>query len=72
MIPGNSFGPRKDILTDNKGEIFNDDFSNRFLTHGLHELHYDPILNTLKSCSLDNGTEDSVKLIFVPARNNFV
>jgi len=69
MIPANTYGPRKDLMeklatgSDNKLE-------NPFLTHGLHDLGYDPILNKIQETHLSNDEGDKVKLIFVPSYLN--
>jgi phosphorylase/glycogen(starch) synthase len=69
MIPANTYGPRKDLMeklatgSDNK-------LDNPFLTHGLHDLGYDPILNKIQETHLSNDEGDKVKLIFVPSYLN--
>ncbi len=67
LIPANTYGPRKDLQAVLQGEAQTTVEENKYLTHGLHDLQYDPILNMIKDSSVDNGMEDQIKLIFVPA-----
>ncbi|GAF04030.1 alpha-glucan family phosphorylase [Saccharicrinis fermentans] len=69
LIPANNYGARKDLmakLNDNSTEKL----ENPFLTHGLNDLGYDPIINKLQDIHLNNDQEDNIKLIFVPAYLN--
>ncbi len=70
LIPANTYGPRKDLIEklenpDNKSTL-----DNPFLTHGLNDLGYDPIINKIQDTHLNNEQGDRVKLIFVPSYLN--
>ena len=70
MIPANTYGPRKDLiekLNNPKSDVILD---NPFLTHGLHDIGYDPIINKIQQIHLSNDKEDKIKLIFVPSYLN--
>ncbi len=66
LIPGNNFGARKDLIAKLNGES-DLELENPFLTHGLNDLGYDPIINKIQDIHLNNDADDTVKLIFVPA-----
>ena len=66
LIPANNFGARKDLIAKLNGEAQNG-LENPFLTHGLNDLGYDPIINKIQDIHLNNEKEDTVKLIFVPS-----
>ncbi len=66
LIPANNYGARKDLIAKLNGEI-DIDLENPFLTHGLNDLGYDPIINKLQDIHLNNKENDRVKLIFVPS-----
>ncbi|SMO53806.1 phosphorylase / glycogen(starch) synthase [Saccharicrinis carchari] len=69
LIPANTYGARKDLMAKLNGE--NDKvLENPFLTHGLNDLGYDPIINKLQDIHLNNDKDDKVKLIFVPSYLN--
>ncbi len=70
MIPANTYGPRKDLMEKLNNPDSNQVLDNPFLTHGLHDLGYDPIINKIQETHLSNEKEDKVKLIFVPAYLN--
>lgn len=70
LIPGNTYGPRKDLIERLKGEKYNEPLSNPFLTHGLNDLGYDPIINKIQDIHLNNEASEKVKLIFVPSYLN--
>ena len=70
MIPANTYGPRKDLIEKLNSESSNQILDNPFLTHGLHDLGYDPIINKIQETHLSNEKEDKVKLIFVPSYLN--
>ncbi|MBN2165689.1 MAG: alpha-glucan family phosphorylase [Marinilabiliaceae bacterium] len=70
LIPANTYGPRKDLkdkLTNNDSSV---KLENPFLTHGLNDLGYDPIINKIQDIHLSNDATDKVKLIFVPSYLN--
>ncbi len=70
LIPANTYGPRKDLIEKLNSKDPKQILDNPFLTHGLHDLGYDPIINKLQETSLGNEKEDKVKLIFVPSYLN--
>lgn len=69
LIPANNSGPRMDLAEAiEKGEVINT--SDRYLTHGMHDPEYDPILNQLHDSQLNNKVDDKVKIIYVPVYLN--
>ncbi len=66
LIPANNYGARKDLIDKLNGQS-NQKLDNPFLTHGLNDLGYDPIINKIQDIHLNNDVDDTVKLIFVPA-----
>ncbi len=69
LIPANHYGARKDLVSKLQGEN-SQELDNPFLTHGLNDLGYDPIINKLQEIHLNNDQEENVKLIFVPSYLN--
>ena len=69
LIPANHYGPRKDLLqgqaTDNPSIA-----DSLYLTHNLHDVEWDPILNRIKKAGLGNTPEEKVKVLFVPSYLN--
>lgn len=66
MIPANIYGHRVDLknkIDNNTGEKL----PNPFLTHGLNEIGYDPIINKIQKLHLENDQESKIKLIFIPS-----
>lgn len=70
LIPANSYGPRKDLIDRLNNPKEGEPLSNSFLTHGLNDIGYDPIINRLQEIHIHNNKEDKVKLIFVPSYLN--
>ena len=70
LIPANNYGPRKDLIEKLNNPESDIVLDNPFLTHGLHDLGYDPIINKLQETHLGNEVDDKVKLIFVPSYLN--
>ncbi|NPA35716.1 MAG: alpha-glucan family phosphorylase [Chlorobi bacterium] len=70
MIPANTYGPRKDLIEKLNNPDSDVVLDNPFLTHGLHDIGYDPIINKIQQTHLSNDKEDRVKLIFVPSYLN--
>ncbi len=69
MVPANNYGAREDLkkaLADDSATVTNDQY-NKYLTHGLHHVEYDAIVNRAKQLGLDNSPENKIKLIFVPS-----
>ncbi|MFW6043315.1 MAG: alpha-glucan family phosphorylase, partial [Marinilabiliaceae bacterium] len=67
IIPASTHGPRKDLVNRLKNKNTNGPLPNPFLTHGLKEMGYDPIIKKIQEIHLDNEVSDRVKLIFVPS-----
>lgn len=69
FIPANHYGPRKDLLN-----IFNGTekthIGGKVLTHNLHDVEYDPIMNRINSVGLLNSPDQKVKVVFVPCYLN--
>jgi len=70
LIPANTYGPRKDLIEKLANPNANIKIDNPFLTHGLNDLGYDPIINKIQDIHLSNNQSDRVKLIFVPSYLN--
>jgi phosphorylase/glycogen(starch) synthase len=69
LIPANHYGPRKDLLSGQTGEITPVSDS-PYLTHNLHDAEWDAILNRIKKAGLGNTPEEKVKVLFVPSYLN--
>lgn len=70
LIPANHSGPRKDLA---ESLITNEKIKNSFdpyLTHGMHDPEYDPILKRLHGNHLKNEKNNKIKVIFVPVYLN--
>ncbi|MFT3737498.1 MAG: alpha-glucan family phosphorylase [Breznakibacter sp.] len=70
LIPANTYGPRKDLIDKLTHPDSNIHLDNPFLTHGLNDLGYDPIINKIQDIHLSNDKSNTVKLIFVPSYLN--
>jgi glycogen phosphorylase/synthase len=70
LIPANTYGPRKDLIDRMQLGACDEALPNPFLTHGLNELGYDPIINKIQEIHLNNEVSEKVKLIFVPSYLN--
>lgn len=70
LIPANTYGPRKDLMDRLKQGDCSEPLPNPFLTHGLNDLGYDPIINKIQDIHLNNDAAERVKLIFVPSYLN--
>lgn len=69
FIPANHYGPRKDILNIlQKTEDTN--HGGKFLSHNLHDVDYDPVINRIHAVGLTNEPVQRVKVIFVPCYLN--
>ncbi|HER09162.1 MAG TPA: alpha-glucan family phosphorylase [Bacteroides sp.] len=66
LIPANHYGPRKKLVEALEGHI-ESEFTGRHLTHNLHYMEHDMILNRINSNGLSNDKADRVKVIFVPS-----
>ena len=66
FIPANHYGPREDLQKAlSKGSSLKECCN--CLTHYLHDMEYDPIVNKIKELGLENLPEQNVKVIFIPA-----
>lgn len=67
LVPANNYGARKDLAeklaTGDKTRAL----AKSFMTHGLHDSEYDPILNEINKCGFTNDADSKVKIIFVPS-----
>jgi len=70
LIPANTYGPRKDLIEKLNHPGSETILDNPFLTHGLNDLGYDPIINKIQEIHLNNDKSDKIKLIFVPSYLN--
>jgi phosphorylase/glycogen(starch) synthase len=68
IVPADNYGAREDIVEKlkNKDAVVDTSGFNKYLTHGLHDAEYDPILNKIKALSINNNKEDNAKVIFIP------
>ena len=69
-IPAHHSGPVPGLIEKIESGIVGDKNEQRYLTHGLFEPDYDPILKRLKENNLFNSLQDQVKVIFVPSYLN--
>lgn len=72
LVPANNYGAREDIVQKLKNEdvVIDTTNFNKYLTHGLHDAEYDPILNKIKQLNIQNNKEDKTKVIFIPCYLN--
>jgi len=69
-IPAHHSGPIPGLSEKIESGTFENSEEPHYLTHGLFEPDYDPILKRLKENSLFNSMQDQVKVIFVPSYLN--
>lgn len=69
-IPAHHSGPVQGLIEKIESGNFETPEENPYLTHGLFEPDYDPILKRLKENNLFNSLHDKVKVIFVPSYLN--
>ncbi len=67
LIPANNYGPREEVLRNLSETGKNIDTGEPYLTHGLHDSEFDPILAGIKKGGLKNSQEDKVRVVFVPS-----
>ncbi len=66
-VPGWVGEPRKDLVDRlASGESYDTPLNVPMITHWLHEMSHDNVLDMLKFCDMQNRKEDMVKLIFIP------
>lgn len=69
-VPAHHSGPVAGLAEKIESGNFETPGDNLFLSHGLFEPDYDPILRRLKENSMFNKLQDQVKVIFVPSYLN--
>ena len=68
FVPANNYGARQDLKEAlEKDTIVTNDRYSKYLTHGLHHVEYDAVVNRAINLGLDNADDNKVKLIFVPS-----
>ena len=66
-VPGWVGNPREDLMERlQSGKSYDTPLSCRFITHWLHNMSHDQVLDMLKYLGMSNAKEDRVKIIFVP------
>ncbi len=69
LVPAYHKGPRPELITAlNDGSFVKE--GDRYLTHGLHYVGDDPVINQLARENITNNEKDKVKVIFVPSYLN--
>jgi len=69
LVPAYHKGPRHDLAAAlASGTRVTE--GDRYLTHGLHYVHDDPVMNQLTREGIQNAEADKVKVIFVPSYLN--
>ncbi len=69
LVPAYHKGPRQDLINAiNSGTPLTD--GERYLTHGLHYVNDDPVINQLGREQIHNTEQEKVKVIFVPSYLN--
>jgi len=69
LVPAYHKGPRQDLMAAlNSGTFVTE--GDRYLTHGLHYVHDDPVINQLIREDIKNLEGDRIKVIFVPSYLN--
>ena len=66
-VPGWVAEPRKDLIERLKSkETFNTPLEGPYITHWLHNMSHDQVLDMIKYLNMANSVNDKVKVIFVP------
>ena len=66
-VPGWVAGPRQDLVERlNSGKQFDTPLDKPVLTHWLHNMDHDNVLNMLSSLGINNAKGDKVKVILLP------
>ncbi len=67
VVPGWVGNPREDLIERLKSDqSFDTPLPCRFITHWLHNMSHDQVLDMLKHFDMANTCEDKVKVVFVP------
>lgn len=70
-VPGWVGDPRQDLLERlNSGKTYDTPLECPLITHWLHEMSHDNVLNELKYRDMHNRPEDKVKVVFMPCYLN--
>lgn len=70
-VPAYIVGPRNDLKERlESGQQFDTPLYDSYITHWLHNVSQDSVINMLRSKGLFNNNEDKVKVIFVPCYLN--
>jgi len=70
MVPANQSGARKEVIDRMNHPDFSNPITGEYLTHGLHDAEFDPILKRIKKNNIFNRPDQKVKIIFVPSYLN--
>jgi len=70
LVPANQAGIRKEVAKRIQKPDFNNPLTGEYLTHILVDEIYDPSIKRIKENHLNNGKNDKVKIIFIPAYLN--
>ncbi len=66
-VPGWVGKPREDLMERlQSGKAYNTPLPGPFITHWLHNMSHDQVLDMLKYLGMSNAKDDKVKIIFVP------
>ncbi|MGQ1890363.1 alpha-glucan family phosphorylase [Thermophagus sp. OGC60D27] len=66
FIPANIYGARIDLEERIKSGKRGEPLPNPYLTHGLNDISYDPIIKRIQDIHLSNEASRRIRLIFVP------
>lgn len=70
LVPANQSGVRPDVVKRIENPDYNNPLSAEYSTHVMVDEAYDPSLRRIRENNLTNGTNDKVKIIFIPAYLN--
>lgn len=70
LVPGNNYGPVRYLCNRLNGIEDETHIDNNILTHNLHDVDYDPIVQRIRQNGLNNKPNDKVKIVFVPSYLN--
>ena len=67
QVPGWVAGPRADLQARlDFPKVYDTALDNPVITHDLHEMQHDQVLNLFRALNISNSVESKVKVIFVP------
>lgn len=69
LVPANHYGPRKSVLNRLRGQQ-DELVGSPYLSHNLHDVQDDPIINMLVGEGILNHESDHVKVFFIPSYLN--